>query len=219
MWDAHRASELMLGALRRESKKRVREQTHLGIDALDELSLHPLLRRGLAKEWTALAEQRFPTQAKRPKRSEGERCDIVLIDKAREDPHLIDPLASSTLFGGKGVEPEEAVWIEVKAVGQFAIFEDDYARPNPQYSSVLLQQVPRDVKKLSTDPRIRLAGVCVVHFCAEPAIAENDLRAMTEKLFEKAPSISTPITGSFEIPDHMGNALCTLVLIPVHHAG
>jgi len=218
MWDAHRAHELMLDALACDSRRRVREQSHLGIDALDELSLHPLLRDGLAREWTVLAEQRFPAHARKSKRSEGDRCDIVLVDQSRGDAHLSDPLTAGTLFGGKGIEPEEAVWIEVKAVGQFAIFDDDYARPNPQYSSVLLQQVQRDVKKLSADERIRNSGVLVAHFCAGATIAENDLRAMTDKLFEKAPSISTPITGSFEIPDHIGNSLCTLALIPVHHS-
>jgi hypothetical protein len=217
MWDAHRAHELMLGALRRESDRRAREQAHLGVDALSELALHPILRGALEPEWTVLAEQRFPGESRKRRRSEGERCDIVLLEPGDEPPHLIDPLSEDTLFGGRGVEPEEAVWIEVKSVGQHALFEDDFARPNPQYSSVLLQQVPRDVTKLSADPRIRRAGVLVVHFCAEARIAENDLHAMTEKLYEKAPSISAPILGSFEIPDHIGNAMCTLALIPVHH--
>lgn len=219
MWDAHRAHELMLGALKRESDRRAREQAHLGVDALDELALHPLLRAALGTEWTVLDEQRYPGEARKRRRSEGERCDIVLLDPRAEAAHLVDPITQDTLFVGRGVEPEEAVWIEVKTVGQFAIFEDDYARPNPQYSSVLLRQVPRDVKKLSGDGRIRRAGVGLVHFCAERRVAENDLRAMTEALHEKAPSISTPIVGSFEIPDHMGNAVCTLALIPVHHAG
>jgi len=218
MWDAHRAHELMLDALRRESRKRVREQSHLGIDALDELALHPILRKGLAREWCVLPEQRFPSHARKPSRAEGDRCDLVLLDKARKDAHLVDPLTAGTLFGGKGVEPEEATWIEVKAAGQFALFEDDYARPNPQYSSVLLQHIARDIKKLSADECIRNSGVVLVHFCASEVVAENDLRAMTDKFFEKMLPISTPIVGSIKIPDHFGNSVCSLVLIPVHHS-
>lgn len=218
MWDAHRAHELMLGELERESDRRAREQSHLGIDALDELSLHPLLRRGLGTEWAVLAEQRYPGDAARSRRSEGERCDIVLVDARAGSPHLADPLMSGTLFAGRGVEPEEAVWIEVKTVGQFAMFEDDFARPNPRYSSVLLREIPRDVRKLGVDTRIRHAGVAVVHFAADGRIAENDLRAMTDRLHERSADVSAPIVGAFEIPDHIGNALCTLALIPVHHS-
>jgi len=60
--------------------------------------------------------------------------------------------------------------------------------------------------------------VFVVHFCAEEKIATNDLGAMRDKLYEKSMSISTPIVGSFPIVDHMGNSVCSLALIPVHHA-
>ena len=218
MWDAHRAHELMVEALARESKRSAREQSHLGLDALDELALHPILEHGLGGEWSALREQRYPGESKKSRRSEGERCDLVLLDARADAPHLIDPLTSGTLFADKGVEPSEAIWLEVKAVGQFAIFEDDYARPNPRYSSQLLQDVPRDVKKLSSDAHIRRAGVAVVHFSAGEEIATNDLRAMTDRLYEKSLAVSSPILGSFEIPDHIGNTLCTLALIPVHHS-
>jgi len=218
VWDAHRAHGLVLDAMRRESARRSREQSHLGIDALGELSLHPIIRDALEAEWTVLHEQRYPGGSGKSRRSEGERCDVVLIDARAGSAHLADPLMSGTLFAGRGVEPERAVWLEVKSVGQFAMFEDGFARPNPRYSSLLLREIPRDVRKLGSDPRIRCAGVAVMHFCAEAAIAENDLRAMADRLRERAGGVSAPIVGSFDIPDHIGNALCTLALIPVHHS-
>jgi hypothetical protein len=193
------------------------EQALLGIDALAELELHPLLRAALAAAgFRVLAEQRYPTVSARPRRSEGERCDIVLLHPPAR--HVLDPLLAGTLFAADGAEPEDALWLEVKAVGQFDVAAG-VGRPNPAYSSALLHDVTADARKLSADPRIAHAAILLILLSDSEATAAHDLDAWKRRaIIDRALPVSAPLTRAFDITDRIGNRRCTTALIEVHRS-
>lgn len=214
MWDLESIADLIEAGLSAEAARLDREQAVLGIDALDELAHHPVLRRALAAgDYGVVREQRYPSDAARRRRSEGERCDIVLTE--RTESRLLDPLLEGTLFGHLGCPPEDALWLEVKVVGQFAVFEG-YSRPNPAYSAVLLQDVARDVRKLSGDERIAWGAEVIVLYAADRATAEHDLGALWTRAVERGLPVSAPVVRGFEITDRLGNAWCAVGVVRVH---
>ncbi len=215
MWDYGLILSTCADALREIARGFDEEQAALGIDALDELAIHPILRDALARaKFGVLAEQRYPCGASRPKRSEGDRCDIVLTENPGE--HLLDPLASHTLFGGCGVEAEQALWIEVKVVGQFTV-TDGVLRANPGYSSELLSGLMRDVRKLACDDRIAYAALLLVMFNSDAQVAEHDLRQWTSAAIARGLPISSPLTSRFVITDRIGNSVATVAIVQTHH--
>lgn len=212
-WDTRFITGSLAAGLRVESDRLDAEQAVRGIDALDELSIHALLRDGLTGAGLGvLAEQRFPAGAARKRRSEGERCDLVVTPSAGD--LLVDPLLSDTLFAGDGIDPAEALWIEVKIAGQFAII-DGVARPNPRYSAQLLTGVTRDVRKLSREPGIRHAAACAVVFAETREIAEHDLAACVHRCLDKGLPVGAPTTTAIPITDRIGNAWCVVGLFPI----
>lgn len=215
MWDLGLILSSCADALRDAARASAEEQAALGIDALDELEIHPILKRGLADAgFGVLAEQRYPQAGERPRRSEGDRCDIVLTERPGE--HLIDPLASHTLFGAQGVEPEAALWLEVKVVGQFAI-TDGAARPNPGYSAGLLTTLTADVRKLASDSRIAHGCALLVLFNTDRSIAEHDLAQWTKAALQRGLPVSSPLCEHFAITDRIGNGVATVALVQTHH--
>jgi len=214
VWDLESIADLIEEGLRAAAGRLDREQAVLGVDALDELGHHPVLRRALgAGDYGVWAEQRLPGGSGRRRRSEGERCDIVLTDRA--GARLIDPLLEGTLFGHLGSAPEDALWLEVKVVGQFALFEG-FARANPAYSSVLLQDVARDVRKLSSDERIAWGAVVIVLYAKDRETAEHDLGALRTRAVERGLPVSAPVVRGFGITDRMGNGWCCVGVVRVH---
>lgn len=215
MWDLHYILDSVADALREEATRLDLEQSHLGIDALDELAIHPLLHQELrGAGYGVHPEQRYPGDAAKPNRTEGDRCDIVLTQDPAET--IQDPLLAGTLFEGAGVDPGEALWIEVKVVGQFTI-TDGTVRSNPTYSSQLLQLVPKDIRKLARDPLITHAAALVVLFTCDEATARHDLQLWTDRAISKSVPCSMSITRSLSITDHIGNGTCTIALMQVHH--
>lgn len=216
MWDLGLVLSAASEAIERETRRLDEEQAALGVDALDELRVHPLVRDGLARAgFGVLAEQRYPAAARRPRRSEGDRCDIVLTD--RPGIGLLDPLASGTLFGGRGVRAHEAFWLEMKVVGQFALIDGE-ARANPGYSSGLLRALSSDVRKLSSDEGITRSGALLVLFNADEATARHDLEEWTKRAVTLGLPISSPLAVRFPISDRIGNAAATVALIETHRA-
>lgn len=208
-------ADAIAGALRGAARRADEEQAPLGIDALDELAIHPLLHAAFrAAGFGVHPEQRYPAERGRAKRTEGERCDIVLT--GRPDEHLLDPLASGTLFGDRGVPPGEALWLEVKVIGQFHV-SGGVGRANPQYSGRLLGEVMRDVKKLAADEAIARAALALVLFNADEAVARHDLDAWFRRAIRDALPVAAPIVRRFPIADRIGNACGTVALFGVHH--
>lgn len=180
-----------------------------GIDALDELALHPILAAGLTSaDFGVHREVRYPADRRKRKASEGERCDFVLTPQHRP---LRNPEAAATLFDSPdAVDLDEAYWMEVKVVAQFTC-----EGPNRQYASQLLSTVGRDVTKLSKDDGILHAGLLLVLFVQHEQIAIHDLGIWQDRCIARGLPIAAPSMRHWRLNDRMGNAACMIALYPV----
>lgn len=215
MWDLGLILGACADALRERARAFDAEHAPLGLDALDELAVHPLLAGALSGAgFGVLREQRYPAGAARTRRSEGDRCDIVLTEAP--GPGLRDPLLAGTLFGAKGVDPDQALWLEVKVVGQFAV-TDGVSRSNPGYSGGLLHSLMNDVRKLAAEPGIAHGAALLTLYTVDQATAQHDLGQWTRIAIEKGLPISSPLTSGFALTDRIGNGYATVALIQAHH--
>ncbi|MEO1584965.1 MAG: hypothetical protein AAFR96_10400 [Planctomycetota bacterium] len=214
-----------------------------GLDHLDEIDLHTVLEAGFVSADLGLArEHPFPTPAKRkPKASERERCDLVLLPGP--DAVLIDPVEADaeaealaqTLFataaadalapgsGSKiaspGVRPDDAFWIEVKSTGQF-VARDDVPQPNSRYTTELIRHPAQDIRKLVREPMASQAAAAVLLFAADEATARHDLSAAVHAWLDSDLPIRSPAIRVAPIDDRIGNTVCAVCLVPIRkHAG
>jgi len=186
-------------------------QSVRGIDALDEVSLHPILADSLRHAGFGVhREQRYISARATRSRSEGRRCDLVLTPDARP---LQDPRAAATLFDDPQAVPlEEAFWLEVKTVAQYTEMG-----PNQSWSSDILETVRADVTKLANDPNIFHAGLLIVLWVESVEVAEHDLGIWQDRCLDKRLPIAAPAQQTFPIQDRLGNAHCVLRVYPVRH--
>ncbi len=213
MWDFASICNAGAVAIRALAEQRDAEHAPYGVDALDELSLHRVLADGLADAgYLALSEQRYPDHRSRPRRSEGDRCDIVLI----RDPaaHLLDPLAADTLFGDRGADPADACWIEVKVAHQHAL-TDGVAGPSRAYAGQLLTAAIADLRKLARDRVLTFAALLLVMFNTDEPTAEHDLAVWLGRCLDRDLPIRTPSVERFAITDRIGNSVCTVAVVPI----
>lgn len=187
-----------------------REQAVYGLDALDELALHPVLAEVFRRSGHGVyREVRYPSDRK-ARESEGERCDFVLTPNGRE---LAQPGAPGSLFDpADAVELCDAFWLEVKVVSQFTV-----GGANPYYSSQLLATVRQDVTKLSKDPGILQAGLLIVLFAEDERVAEHDLGAWLDQCLKRGLPIGAPARRTLCINDRLGNRCCAIAVYPVSH--
>ncbi|MCK4872547.1 MAG: hypothetical protein KAS72_07460 [Phycisphaerales bacterium] len=212
MWSIADIADALEAGLVERTKRLDEEQAVLGIDALDEISLHPILHHALrAAGYGIHPEERYPRDRIRRNRSEGERCDIVLTP----DERILEvPEAEATLFAPpQPVALDDAFWLEVKVVAQFT---DEGA--NARYAAELLEPVRRDVRKLAADTGIRHAGVLLVLHTIDRTVADHDLELWQDRCLERSLPIGPPSLRRIPITDRVGNSLCTLALYPVHRA-
>ncbi len=196
-------ADAVCGGLEREAQRLDEEQAVHGIDALDELGLHPLLEGALRGAGFGVhREKRYPSDRRKRTQIEGERCDLVLTPDGRP---LAAPEADPTLFDPPdAVGLADAFWLEVKVVAQFTP-----EGPNPRYASQLA--TPRhDVSKLSKDRGIHHAGVLVVLFAEDDRVVEHDLGLWYRRCLERNLPISPPHLQSFTLTDRIGNARCAV---------
>ena len=199
--------------LREEAARRDAEQSPYGVDALDEVSLHPLLASGIEQTGCrVLREQRLPRGRGRAKRSEGARCDLVVLPEGEEA--LVDPLMAGTLFGDRGAAPEEAVWLEVKAIHQFALVQG-VAGPNPRYSALWLREAVEDVGKLSRESALLRRGLLLVAFASDERVLEHDLAAWAHRCLDRGIPINAPVRTTFPITERIGNRLGAAIVVEV----
>ncbi|MFW5653676.1 MAG: hypothetical protein ACOC0P_06480 [Planctomycetota bacterium] len=212
VWRIGDLADAVAEGLARASAAVEEEQAVRGIDALDELELHPLLHDTFAQAGYGVhPEQRFPRdRRRRNKRSEGERCDIVLTPDGRP---LAEEAALTTLFTPAGaVDLPDAFWLEVKTTGQFI-----EGGPNHRYAAELQQPVRRDVRKLAADPEILHAGVLLVLFAALEEIARQDLSTWQSKCLANGLPVGTPAIRTIPVGDRLGNTCAVIAVFPVHH--
>ena len=200
------------------------EQAVRGLDALDELGIQSLLVEGFGEAgWGVLREVVYPTPpSRRARRAERDRCDIVLTEAPGVT--LVDAVEvaraqderEATLFAGvmapgvpTGADPREAVWIEVKTLGQFACV-DGVPRPNRSYATELVRGAAIDARKLASDPLIERGFAVVVLFAASVSVAYHDLGVAAHRLLDLGAPITAPAWEIAPIADRIGNCVCAV---------
>jgi hypothetical protein len=209
VWSSTEIADALEAGLRTEADRLDAEQSVRGLDALDELSVHPLLADGFRRAgYGAFGEQHYPTVGRRQRDSEGERCDLVLTPGGRD---LNDPSREPTLFDPPdAVALDEAFWLEVKVVCQFTP-----EGPNQRYTSQLLATVRADVTKLSRNCGIRHSGLLIILFAEDRSTAEHDLAAWLDRCLQRGLPVGSPSMRTFGITDRLGNGVCAVALYPV----
>jgi hypothetical protein len=208
-WSIAAIADAIAAGLRRETARLDAEQAVHGIDALDERGLHPLVAKGIQDSgFGVYREERYPADRGHRHASVGERCDLVLTPAGRP---LAAPDEPPTLFDPPDAVPlVDAFWLEIKVVAQFTA-----AGPNRRYASQLLGDVRRDVAKLAKDAGIRHAGLVIVLFTAERAVADHDLAAWQTRCEELGLPITRRTMRHTPLSDRLGNTLCTAGLFAV----
>jgi len=196
-WSWSALADALAAGLARAADAVELEQAVSGLDACSELELHPILQAALRDAgYGVFAEQRFPRDRTRRKRSAGARCDLVVT------PDAATPLDDAALG--------EALWIEVKVVAQF-----QRLGPNRGYARALQTPVWSDVEKLASDPTIVHGLVLLVLFTADATTADHDLEVWRARAIDRGLHLWPRVQRSLPIGDRIGNRLCTVALFPI----
>lgn len=227
MWTTPEICERVAASLlAREAALRL-EQAVSGLDALPEVRLHAVLAEGLSRDGSVVRrEVPYPgkcTAGTLPR--ERDRCDLVLLPPG--ETRLIDPLveantkagAIGTLFEAlvgpiePGVQPEDAFWLETKVVGQMTV-TSGWPGPNRSYGSELVKAITTDLHKLAAQPRIAHGGLVLVVYTDSQRTGEHDVTAALQRCASRSVPMRSPELMHFPITDRMGNANCTVAMIP-----
>lgn len=198
----------------------------------------------LAAGFGLLREQAYPSMVGKPGKRLGkaarDRCDLVLTPSpgiALADP--IDTCRELDWLHGKGTEdhtpslfveheipeaqlnnahamsvaPEDAAWIEVKVVAQFS-FTHGVPGPNSAYASELTGSLARDLSKINNEPLVRHGAVLLVLFSLDERTAEHDVSVALHRCLDRDCRFRSPVSLRFPILDRVGNAVCSVVLVP-----
>lgn len=232
-------TDALAGAISAADAELRAEQAPLGLDALDEVALHPLLAAGLsAAGFGVHREAHYPgnhDDAETASDSNRDRCDLVLT----EDPAatLLDPVhadrrvraASDTLFAelapaieadanAHAVRPEDAFWLEIKSVAQTA-YRDGVPGPNRSYAAEMVNGPAGDVCKLIGDGVIERAAIALILFTENETIARNDSEQIAHALLDMGLPIGLPEIRSTPIDDRAGNACASVALFGIRGLG
>jgi hypothetical protein len=230
VWSPRDVLDCTLAALQSREAALRTEQAVRGLDALREVELHPLIAEAFgAAGLGVFAEQPYPVPpSRRAKRSQRERCDLVLtpspdlrirdeVDMARTFDAglgtLFEPLAPALARGTGQIDPEEAFWIEVKTVGQFT-YTHGVPEPNGAYGAELRGAL-HDLTKLEEDAVIRSAALLLVLFAASPEVASHDGGVIAARALEKGLPLASRLEGGFPVLDRIGNRWCSVQVFEV----
>jgi hypothetical protein len=173
-----------------------------------------------------------------PTRSERQRCDLVVLPAGTTG--LVDPIVvrkqaraerakvARTLFesiappadapepgpGRALAQPGEALWLEVKVIGQYC-YTHGVGGPNRAYAPELTRNTVADLRKLVRDPLIEHAALVLVLFSADEATARHDLAAFTHRCLDKGLSVSAPVVRGFDLADRIGNRRANVAVVRV----
>ena len=230
-WDLDAIAEALVAGLRRAEADLAEAHAVHGLDALAEIGLHPILASGLtAVDLAVFRETPYPGQSEWvPKESERLRCDLVvaqhgstgIADNVLQGKEMRG--ASETLFSGIAEQltappeghtmPEDALWLEIKSVGQYS-YVDGIAGPNRSYASQF-NRCRHDLKKLGLARMVEQAALVLVMFHERAEIADHDLMAFVHNCLDRRLPVAGLTSVSLPIADRIGNALCTVGLVRV----
>lgn len=228
MWMGAELVRVVAEELRDGEQRLCDEQAVLGLDARDEVSLHPLVAAGLQRlGMTVLREWPYPgAYARRPRPRDRERCDLVVLPAGAE--RLLDPLEmikrqearEAMLFAAVeeaeagGALPEDAFWLEVKSVAPVCYIEG-VPVGNASYANQLVRGPALDLAKLAREPMIDAGGSLVLLFGASEEFVRHDLGVMMRGLIDRDLPISSPSIEVVPIADRAGNACVGACLVPL----
>lgn len=231
MWRAEELVGYLAEGLRGAEQALREEHAVRGLDAMEELELHPILGAALAGAgYGVVREQPYPGEVEaRAKRSARDRCDLVVLPEAGVP--LLDPVAelkavdraTGTLFeamaeeivpAGRVFGPDEGFWLEVKAVHQVGYVEG-VPRPNAGYAGELLKGPAKDVVKLASEPYISFGGALVLLFAQDERVVRHDLAVAAAQWLDQDLPVGEPVIECVPIEDRVGNAVCGVSLVRV----
>jgi hypothetical protein len=136
-----------------------------------------------------------------------------LLETDRATGTLFESVAGGVARTKPACGAEEAFWLEIKVVGQYT-YTLGVPGPNRAYGSELTGSLCIDLAKIGADASLRWAGLLLVLFTDEAETAEHDLLVALHRSLDKGHSFSAPLVERFEIPDRIGNRVCSVVLVP-----
>lgn len=192
-------------------------------------------------EWRLKRGRRGRNAGDVPERRDRLRCDLVLTPETGQ--RLMDPLhveaalrahhreIEATLFAplerseaaivstaaSRGIHPGEAFWLEVKTVGQHT-YTHGLSGPNRAYAAEL-RGTAADLRKLMDDEQIHCAALLLLLFSADEPTSMHDLHAFFHLCLDRGLPIRAPESRRFPVRDLIGNALCTICLLPLSKLG
>jgi hypothetical protein len=173
-----------------------------------------------------------------PRPRDRKRCDLVLTERPgqRLDDALLNEKArrrrkkqvEGTLFEGvegaaaaesapaapASVPPTEALWLEIKLVGQHC-YTSGVPGPNRAYAGEITRHAVTDLKKLEADARIRHGALCLILFTETEAVARHDAAAMLHRCLDRDLPVGSPVLRHVPIQDRIGNRVCTVCVVGV----
>ncbi|MEO0715504.1 MAG: hypothetical protein AAFY58_00790, partial [Planctomycetota bacterium] len=188
--------------------------------------------------WAVFREGLYPDQSGRERKrgvkdSARERCDLVLAEaeatRIRDDVEVGRRIAAAEdgLFAAvaareeperpEGVEPGDAMWVEVKVVGQHC-YEAGVPGPNRTYAGELLA-AGRDAKKLGTARGLVHGAVMLVLFAADEVVARHDLGAALHRWMDRDWPVSQAAIEVRPIVDRIGNGVLAVMVVRVRCGG
>ena len=231
MWRLSTKVELLKLHFNQVEHDYVVEAARLGLDALKETDLHPVIYQGLTTLGDiVLREIYYPSSdAPLPSNNARDRADLVLLPDGKislydpVDAHkelnraagtLFEPVAALPTPGEFECDPSDALWIEIKCIPQFR-YVDGVPVPNTKYAHEIIAGPSEDVVKLASDPQIRHAAVLMVVFNELEEAGPHDVAMSVREMIDRDLPVGMPEIEQLPIQDRGGNAWCTLALIPV----
>jgi len=209
MWSIADLADAASSSLQAEAARRDIEQAVRGIDALDELAVHPLLAAGFRQAgFDVDRERRYPSGRSARRESEGDRCDLVLAPRGLT---IAATESRATLFEPQAAAPDEALfWMEVKIASQYSEHG-----PNGSWASDLVSRPRRDLRKLAAEPNVHHRGMLLLLFASHEAVIDHDLAVAIDRFAESGAPIGFPSIRSFPIRDRIGHAVAAVALLPI----
>jgi hypothetical protein len=230
VWTIDQIADHIAESIELENCRLRDEDAIVGVDGLDETSIHPIIEIVLkAAGYGVWREFPFPSPKKRrAKNSERERCDLVLTEDP--DSPVIDLVEvdkrehelEGTLFAPvaeqaaqiKGTRPEDALWLEIKVCGQYE-FVSGVPVPNTAYTTGVVLAPATDIKKLAKERVVAEAASVLILFATDEDTARHDLQIAVHKWLDKSLPIRSPSIRVIPIDERIGNTVAAVCATPV----